>query len=298
LSKNIEIEAGFFGKQDNSKGRSTAWSSIPFFQQQIGKHSNLPMLIHPLLPPNKKLKALTLACGDMTGEYQFLRNLGVASIDAYDVSPGQREKFFRRMMGKLDLEVEYHIEDVNIIQLEENHYDIVYVQQAYHHFEALEHISAEINKSLTNTGIFVLIDYIGKNFLQRTETQKRVCQYIWDRLPEKLRVDLHGKVRERIQIPEIKNLSPFEAIRSEDILDTLSSSFKSEHQFLYGAILFPLINGFAQNFTDSEEDLKLLQQLWDLDRLLIETQLVEPNFIRAVFSKKPIKPKFLWRSRT
>lgn len=282
----IESEANFFTEVDNRQLRSISWSSIGYFQQQIGKASNLQQIIATKLGGRDSLRGLSLAGGDMTGEYKFLRKAGVKSLDAFDISEGQREKFFSRMADGLDIEVNYYIEDVNAIKLKENYYDIVYVQQAYHHFEAIEHVAREINKALTPDGLFVLIDYVGPNFLQRSEKQKRICRYLWQRLPEKYRRDAKGMVREEIHIPLKESLSPFEAIRAEEILETLTSTFNTEHLFLYSAILFPLINAFAHNYDDSEEDQNLIKKLWELDRLLIECGLVEPNFVRAIFTKR------------
>lgn len=284
--RKIKSEAKYFSKQDNEQLRSMSRSSIGFFQQQIGKASNLRRTIEAKLGDRDPLRSLSLAGGDMTGEYRFLKNAGVTTIDAFDISSGQRDKFFARMGNSLDIEVNYFIEDVNTIKLKENYYDIVYVQQAYHHFEAIEHVAREINKALTPGGLFVLIDYIGPNFLQRSEKQKLVCRYLWQHLPEKYRTDIEGKVRDDIHIPKKGSLSPFEAIRAEEILQTLTNTFNTEHLFLYAAILFPLINCFAQNYGASEEDAKLIKNFWDLDRLLIETGLVEPNFVRAIFSKR------------
>ncbi|MCB1675119.1 MAG: class I SAM-dependent methyltransferase, partial [Halioglobus sp.] len=134
----IKSEARYFGEQDNIQLRSLSWSSIGYFQQQIGKASNLQKIIAAKLADRQPLRGLSLAGGDMTGEYRFLKNAGVTSIDAFDISAGQRDKFFNRMGDSPDIEVNYFIEDVNAISLKENHYDLVYVQQAYHHFEAIE----------------------------------------------------------------------------------------------------------------------------------------------------------------
>ena len=94
-------------------------------------------------------------------------------------------------------------------------------------------------------GVFVIIDYVGAPFLHRIARQREFCTKIWRQLPERLRVNVHGKVSEDIHIPSRNNLSPFEAIRSDAILPGLHEFFDVRKIFLYGGILFPLLNGFA-----------------------------------------------------
>lgn len=283
----LEAEASYFAAQDNNLRRLVSWGSIPLYQRLINKEFNARQLVRGHLAEVSKPRALTLACGDMSGEYQFLNNAAeVVSIDAYDISEGQRQKFLKRQDLNPDIEINYQISDVNKIELPQSSYDIVFVQQAYHHFEALEHIADQIHNTLKPDGIFVIIDYIGANYLQRTGKQKKVSQEIWSTLPERLRTTLQGDVREYIHVPDIDSLPPFEAIRSEDILDVLSAKFKAEELFTYAGILFPLLEGFAQNYTDQAEDQSLLQNLWDLDRQLLQEGKVEPNFMRAILKKK------------
>jgi SAM-dependent methyltransferase len=223
----------------------------------------------------------------MTGEYWFFRNTAkVRTIDAYDISEGQREKFFGRSNLDPSIEVNYTILDVNKISLPKNTYDVVYIQQAYHHLQEIEHVAEQINKALKPNGIFVLTDYIGANYLQRTEKQRRICSELWPLLPVRLRTSAQNRVYDKIHIPKKETLPPFEAVRAEEILPVLCNTFETKYMFTYAGILFPLLEGFAQNYTDSDEDQKLLQHLWNLDRQYIEEGRVEPNFVRAIFTRK------------
>ncbi|MDA1074823.1 MAG: class I SAM-dependent methyltransferase, partial [Proteobacteria bacterium] len=225
--------------------------------------------------------------GDMTGEYDFFAHTAeVTSIDAYDISPGQRKKFFNRLDIDPDIEVNYQIADVNQISLPASTYDVVYIQQAFHHLEAIEHVAKEIHNALKPHGIFVLIDYIGPNQLQRSEKQRRICGEIWSGLPERLRTTAQGLVYDQIHIPKIEALPPFEAVRAEEIMGVLTDTFDVDSLFTYAGILFPLLEGFAQNYTESEEDQQLLAHLWRLDQELIYAGLVEPNFMRTILTRK------------
>ena len=69
-------------------------------------------------------------------------------------------------------------------------------------------------------------------------------------------------------------------------MGVLTDTFDVDSLFTYAGILFPLLEGFAQNYTESEEDQQLLAHLWRLDQELIYAGLVEPNFMRTILTRK------------
>jgi len=284
-SGKIGAEADFFSRHNNELTRSNAWSSIPYFQNMLRENLNILSETKKVLGKREFVRCLALACGDMTGEYNFLKKIGAHEIDAFDISEGQREKFFKKVYdGKI--KVNYNIGDVNNINLKEDYYDVVYVQESYHHIENVEHLAKEINKSLKSDGVFVIIDYIGEPFLQRTKKQREICSKIWKTLPKKYRKNPQGVILENIHIPKKEILSPNEAIRSDIILPTLKKTFIEHKTFLYAGILFPIFNNFAKNYENNESDMTLIKLMWELDRILVEEGTVEPNFIRGIFRKR------------
>lgn len=279
----IAKEGEFFSAHNSALTRSVSWSAIPQFQQAMRKELDLLTETKKLLDGQVNIKALTMACGDMTGEYGFLCKLGVVGIDAYDVAEGKRKEFFERVHDGTT-QVDYKISDVNKIELEPESYSIVYMQHSYHHIEEVEHLAGQIRQSLKPNGLFILNDYIGPNYLQRSKAQIEITRRIWRTLPAQLRVNPQGKVLEDIHIPPKSSLSPCEAIKSEDILAALHRNFDFEHISLFGGLLFPLFNGFAQNY-GMKDDL-FLRSMWEMDKILIEKGIIEPNFIRAIMRPK------------
>jgi len=292
-SEIIGEEARHFGETDNQYNRDVSWGVLPVFWHEVGKRVDIAGTAAEHLRGRDHPVGLTLACGDMHGEYRMLKNAGAKEIDAFDISEGQRDKFFRNVYDGA-VRVNYEICDVNQISLDRKRYDVVFVLQAYHHVERLEHVADEIRASLKDDGIFVLIDYVGANFLQRTPRQRDLCGAIWRTMPERYRIARNGRVVNELRIPDKDSLSPYEAIRSEEILSVLESRFETRDAFLYGGILMPLFNGFANNYTDSPDDLMFQKIMWQLDRWLIQTGRIEPNFIRAIFVPRasviPIQP--------
>ena len=109
-------EAAIFSGIDNQKVRDASWSAIPYFSQRILQEIDLRKDQENALKGRSCITALTLACGDMTGEYAFLKNLGAVHIDAFDISEGQRDKFYKTY--DLAHPVYYPIHDVNEIVLQ------------------------------------------------------------------------------------------------------------------------------------------------------------------------------------
>jgi SAM-dependent methyltransferase len=284
----IAEEAQRFGDQNNQAYRGTSWMAIPYVRKQVVRLFDLPGYVARHLSDHPHPVALTLACGDMSGEYGLFKRVGVAEIDASDISEGQRAKFFERYDGKIP--VNYTIGDANEIELEAERYDLVYLQHAYHHVEALEHVAGEIAKSLKPDGIFAISDYIGANFLQRTPRQRDLGGAIWRALPERYRIGRNGRVVPNLHIPSKASLPPYEAVRSEEILEVLSAHFDIREFVSFGALLMPLFNGFVHCYTDSAEDQEFIRTMWDLDQWLIKTGAVEPNFMKAILVPKPLMP--------
>ncbi|NNE73600.1 MAG: class I SAM-dependent methyltransferase [Acidimicrobiales bacterium] len=279
-------EAKFFGKQDNQRARAVGWSSLGYFQRRLHKRINLVSATAEVLGDRTPKRGLTLGCGDMTGEYRLFNLCQIDHITAYDISEGQRDKFYDYVYNpELGIEVDYRIGDAANDDLGENEFDMVYIQQSYHHFEEVEKVAANIARALKPDGVFVLNDYIGPPFLQRTEKQREVTRRIWKTLPKRFRKGPNGKIHDDILIPPIESLPPHEAIRSDAILPALREHFDviDEHQF--AGLLFPLFNGFAQNY-DEKGVQPFIRSMWEMDELLIEQGVIEPNFIRGLYRTK------------
>lgn len=283
---NLRREAAVFSGKNNDLVRSIAWSAIPYFSKQLLRKLDILAESRKALGRREERRMLTMACGDMTGEYRFLGKCGATFIDAYDISEGQRARFFEKVHDG-EIEVDYRIADVNAIDLPPLTYDIVYMQQSLHHLIEIEHVLDQIAKTLKTDGIFVLNDYVGEPFLQRGPRQRQVCGAIWAQLPPRLRTDIHGRVNDSLFIPAKSGLSPFEAIRSDLILPTLRDRFVAHAEVLFGGVVFPVVNGFASNYVaETEPDETIVRMLWALDEELVATGCVEPTFVRGVYIPK------------
>jgi hypothetical protein len=81
-------------------------------------------------------------------------------------------------------------------------------------------------------------------------------------------------------------LSPDEAIHSDEILPAIATHLNVVWQYNWGGLLYPLLEGIAFNFTDSPEDQTLLRFLFDLDYALCQAGEIEPNFTITLATKR------------
>ena len=291
----VSTEAAFWNQVDIDLARGTAWTSAADFGYWIlqkrsdGRHSGIVDLIFDMIksPRTQPLRGLVLGCGDMTGEHTVFTNpkLPFAEIDAYDASSESIERA-RQLTDEKGLKVNYHVADVNHVELPRSRYALVVVHHAFHHFERIDHVAQQINRALLTGGIFHTCDYVGPCKLQFTERQLFYAQMMLQLLPAKYRRELDGKIRQHVQSVPPDTLSPDEAICSDQILPAVARHLHVIWQCNWAGLLYPLLEGIAFNFTTCDEDRSLLRFLFTLDCALCQTGEIEPNFTITLATKR------------
>lgn len=205
--------------------------------------------------------------------------------------------------------------DLNFINLKENTYDIIIAKSILHHIINLEHLLCQVNKSLKQGGVFVVLDYIGEN---KQQWKKEKIIFI-NNILEKYNL--------KISSGAYDNSVPFESIRSEEIsgiIDQIFSGHKIIEQkwdYIYssmkvGLYHYHLRNNLDQNKTflvnaentiiNSEKDAKKMNlfptilfgiykknktnvsidvKKWDKNKIQKELELNFENFQYGVFKK-------------
>ncbi len=133
-------------------------------------------------------RCLSLGCG--TGQLErHLAKLGTfRQCDAYDITTGAIEmaKDLARKNGFEN--ITYRLADINTLTLPHNSYDAVWISMAMHHFEELEYVCRQIQKTLKPEGLLILEEYVGPNRFQFSEYQKDVANLCLSLLPARYRV--------------------------------------------------------------------------------------------------------------
>jgi 2-polyprenyl-3-methyl-5-hydroxy-6-metoxy-1,4-benzoquinol methylase len=139
-------------------------------------------------------RCVSLGCGGGGLERQLASLGAFQHCDAYDVSEGAI-RLARERADQLGIKnITYHIADINELALTPNSYDAVWIAQAMHHFEALEHINQQIRRALKPHGLFILQDYVGPNRFQFPARQKEVVNLCLSLLPAQYRLRMKAAV--------------------------------------------------------------------------------------------------------
>ena len=201
---------------------------------------------------------LDLGCGISETTRGLIDNRLVKRAVGIDISEVRLEEG-RLLNEKGGYAIALLAADINTVVLSDiinERVDLVYSGHSFHHFFSLEHICAQLRGIVKPGGLLVLEDYTGPSVLQWTDAQ---CHYIdlWlHKVPEKYRRLEDGQVKVACGRPTIQQVqagSPFEAIRSSEILQVLSENFRIlHHKKLGGTLLNNFMEGIAHNFTDDD----------------------------------------------
>lgn len=289
-------EEEFWDEADVEVVRSVAWLAAcggalgAWAQEELldGGHigSALPALMGT--ESNRSPKAaLVLGCGDMRAEHGMLVHPDVQfdRIDAYDVSSQSMERA-KEFTDTLGLKINYQVGDANTLDFPADTYSLVVCFYAYHHFREVDRVAEQIAKTLTDGGLFVTIDYVGPARLQYSEEQLYWAHHVLNTLPARYRKERMGGTRTQIHAMPLDQISPDEAPCSDKILAAFEQHLDVTHQYNWAGLLYPLLEGIGGNFADTPEDRALVRFFFDLDKLLVETGQIGPNYTMTV-ARKP-----------
>jgi hypothetical protein len=164
---------------------------------------------------------------------------------------------------------------------------------------------AQVAQALTERGLFILEEFTGPSIFQWTDTQLAVTNDILAILPEEYRryPGLPGQpplklTHQRPTVEAVQAVSPFEAIRSAEIIPLFRKSFTVLHeQPLGGVIQHLLYQGILHNF--APDDRRGCEIIAAIDRL--ESRLVAGGVLNSDFTllvgRKPRASQGVWWSR-
>jgi len=163
-----------------------------------------------------------LGAGPGDVEAHLLGRHSGLSLTIYDISGETLARLAARLEQEFAGRFEVCQEDLNFIELPPNTYDLFVADSSIHHIVNLEHLAYQVNRSLTRDGWFFLRDTVSENYFQFSDEKKRLCELAISLAYEDPR-----------QAPPIAwpdrndwQFSPFESVRSEEILGTFAQYFQ------------------------------------------------------------------------
>jgi ubiquinone/menaquinone biosynthesis C-methylase UbiE len=234
--------------------------------------------------------AAALGCDEGGYEGQWLSRGGSEQLDVYELSadvirtvrsglglgwlathgPRRRARFIRA--------------DLNFVHLPVDRYDVIWSSGCLHHIVNLEHLLAEVERALRPGGLFALRDYVGERRLQFSAQRLARINAVLEQVPPRYRrIESVTPVR-------IEGVSPFCAVRSEEILPLAEARFDVVYKSLGGA-LFPLTFGIDLAGMEREAP-EALARIQEAEREALRDPSLRPSVVYAVFRRRGDKPHY------
>ena len=137
-------------------------------------------------------------------------------LTIFDLSSDALSRLQQRLDAKYPGRAETKHQDLNFIDLPAETYDLLIANASMHHLVNLEHLAFQVGRSLTPEGRFFMEDVVGESYFQFAEEKKRIFQTFMDATQDSSAQPF------KMDWPSRDNwtsMSPFESIRSGDILE-------------------------------------------------------------------------------
>lgn len=161
-------------------------------------------------------KGCVFGAGPGKVEEQLLGRHPRLHLTIFDISGDALSRLQERLDAQYPGRVETRKQDLNFIDLPPETYDLLVANASLHHLVNLEHLAFQVSRSLTPEGRFFMEDVVGESYFQFAEEKKRIFQTFMDATQD------NSAPPFKIDWPSRDNwvsMSPFESVRSGDVLD-------------------------------------------------------------------------------
>lgn len=185
--------------------------------------------------------ALSLGAGHGAVEERLIELGMFRSLTAVDLSERAVDLFRQRLRKRgFTTPVDALPQDLNAVRLPEKAYDLILANSILHHVINLEHLLEQCRRALKPGGRLIVHDYVGPNRLQWPDaTLEEVNDFI--ERSRKRHPELKLYPVRRPNPNRIREYSPFESIRSGEIVDAIHQGFRARHEALTAHLVVPAI---------------------------------------------------------
>jgi SAM-dependent methyltransferase len=235
-------------------------------------------------------RSLDLGCGAGERSLGLWRAGGSRELHGFDLS-AERVAEGERKRQEIGAPGGFEVADLNDLDLAPASYDVVFSCHSFHHFLALEAILDQVERALTPDGLFILEEFVGPTQFQWTDRQLAVTNSLLALLPEELRRFRWGALKHaegRPAVAEVVAASPFESIRSAEILPLFAERFEIVHLHQLGGTIQQLLhNGIVHNFwPETAGSERALKGIFEAEDALIDSGLLPSDFVLLVGKRK------------
>jgi SAM-dependent methyltransferase len=224
-------------------------------------------------------RAAVLGCTEGAFEFSWIRAGASRRLDVFDLS----ETVLARTSARLTTEFQgYDLRltaaDLNFLTLEPDAYDVVWSSSTLHHVTNLEHLCDAVAMGLRPGGLFAFQDYVGERRLQYAPERLRFVNAALARVPVRFR-----RTTATVSTPPPSDVSPFCAVRSDELMAVATAVFEPVHAG-FGGALFPL--WFFVDIPKLEREAPdILHDLLEAESRALAESSVAPPGVYAVFRR-------------
>jgi SAM-dependent methyltransferase len=181
-------------------------------------------------------RALVLGTSSLTMERCLLETNPHADFTFVDLAPGALERRLEAFGARFRGRVAVRAADLNFLTLEPGAFDLIVSSSTVHHVTNLEHLAFQIGEALTADGWMFLHDYVGPPRMTFDTPTRRLVEEIYQR-----EVRFTPGRTGGVGWKEPTDLSPFCALRSEDILAVFRAHLAEVEVRTCGALAVPIM---------------------------------------------------------
>jgi SAM-dependent methyltransferase len=223
-------------------------------------------------------RGLTLGASGISQDAAILEQNPGLHMTICDISEPALASWESALVPQFGDRVDVRVLDLNFGALEDGAYDLIVSSSTLHHVMNLEHAAWQINRALAPGGLFFMQDYAGENRRQFSNTKKRLFELLYERdvqrHPDRVR-GLHWKT------PDEMVLSPFCAVRSQDVLPVLAEYLEPVKVRTAGSLITVLMDVRPAHILPRRQIAHYIERLHRRARLLLNRPL------------PPVKQRFL-----
>jgi SAM-dependent methyltransferase len=158
-------------------------------------------------------------------------------------------------------------------------FDSILAVHSLHHVVALEGLFDEVRRSLSEEGVFLINDMIGRNGHMRWPEALEVVQTFWKELPTAQTYNHQLKRFEKEYENWDCSTEGFEGVRAQDILPELIKRFEFDCFLGFANVIDIFVDRcFGHNFDPKNEaDLRFIDCVAERDDALIESGEIKPT---------------------
>lgn len=243
-----------------------------------------------LAKPAKKM--LSVGSGLGFAEEKLVRHGLVESVVAFEASPVAVKNALKRLeIAGLREKFDFRSEDVCSAGLQDDEFDLVFVQAAIHHFYNIDEMFDLFRRVLKPGGLIIYDEYVGPDHHMYEDSVMDLLNEVNDCLGAGYRYDVlrGGEIRSEVPRASLEwmlNMDPSEGVHSSRILPLTYRHFDVLDRRDYGGTMMrPFWVGILPNFDfDDPKDQTVAALIVKIEELLIRYGVM-PSYHSIVVGK-------------